>query len=382
MPKVANVTSEKLSDEDILKISEQYSTIEAFLYDRCMGRLKRGEDPDLQLCYERLGQYITSTIAPQPQSGVLLYQQASEELRVLPTGCESLDELFGHGVREGQVSELVGESASGKTQVLMQLAAVTALRGEGVIFFDLTNSFRAERVLRIAAAASGLRPEVAGSESFAQEVLSNIAVLRTHDIHNVLYLMDMVARALEQRHIQVARIQDLTAGSNSSSSAAAAPQQAPGRAPHGPSLSELLGPAVPSLLIMDSISSVVTPVLGGKQHSQGHVLMLSLSRMVKQCADRYKLAAVVSNHVVGGGGSSIWPPPSGTSSSSRSSTKPALGEHWRNQCSWRVQLSIVQSGGMGMRVAERLASPLHGPGAKAWFRITEEGLISIPPQHR
>ncbi|GAX79733.1 hypothetical protein CEUSTIGMA_g7174.t1 [Chlamydomonas eustigma] len=380
MPQTVNIKSEILYPEDISKISAQYSTIEAFLYDRCMGRLKGIEDAHLRESYEKLDQYITSTLAPQPQSGLQLYQQASKDLRVLPTGCESLDELFGHGVREGQVTELVGESSSGKTQVLMQLAAVTALRGEGVIFFDLTNSFRAERVLRMAAATSGLSPEAASSESFAKEVLSNIAVLRAHDIHHVLSLMDMVARALEQHHFQPGGQAPTT--DDSSAAAAQASQQAPGGASITPSLSGLLGSAVPSLLILDSISSVVTPVLGGKQHSQGHVLMLSLSRIVKQCADRYKLAAVVSNHVVGGGGSSIWPPPAGSSSSS--STKPALGEHWRNQCSWRVQLSVVQSGdgGIGLRVAERLASPLHAPGAQAWFRIIEEGLISIPPPQR
>jgi RecA/RadA recombinase len=56
------------------------------------------------------------------------------------------------GFREGQLTELVGESSSGKTQILMQAAAVTALRGEGVIFLDTTNSFSSERVLAMARA--------------------------------------------------------------------------------------------------------------------------------------------------------------------------------------------------------------------------------------
>ena len=71
--------------------------------------------------------------------------------------------------------------------------------------------------------------------------------------------------------------------------------------------------------------------------------MLSLARMIKALAERHSLAAVVSNHVVGGGSGGF--------------VKPALGEHWRNQPSWRLLLSNQQ--GSSVKVAQRLASPLH-----------------------
>ena len=44
-------------------------------------------------------------------------------LEILPTGCDSIDELLGGGLRQGQVIEFAGPSASGKTQLCLSAAA-------------------------------------------------------------------------------------------------------------------------------------------------------------------------------------------------------------------------------------------------------------------
>ena len=63
-------------------------------------------------------------LAPVPRSGTDLYAHAATDVRVLPTGCDSLDALMGGGFREGQLTELAGESASGKTQILFQVMVI------------------------------------------------------------------------------------------------------------------------------------------------------------------------------------------------------------------------------------------------------------------
>ena len=50
-------------------------------------------------------------------------------LEILPTGCDSIDELLGGGLRQGQVIEFAGPSASGKTQLCLSAAASFAALG-------------------------------------------------------------------------------------------------------------------------------------------------------------------------------------------------------------------------------------------------------------
>ena len=79
------------------------------------------------------------------------------------------------------------------------------------------------------------------------------------------------------------------------------------------------------LIVVDSVSALVTPVLGagGTQHSQGHALMLGVGRLLKHIAVHYTLAVLCTNHVVG----------------SNSEPRPALGETWKNQPHVRLHLT-------------------------------------------
>ncbi len=72
-----------------------------------------------------------------------------------------MDELLQGGAREGQVLELVGEPGSGKTQMCMMLTAMTASRGERVVYVDTNNSFSGERLARLTQRV-GLQQSVSG----------------------------------------------------------------------------------------------------------------------------------------------------------------------------------------------------------------------------
>ena len=65
------------------------------------------------------------------------------------------------------------------------------------------------------------------------------------------------------------------------------------------------GAALPnrvSLLVIDSVSSLISPILGAKQANQGHVLMIQLATSLKQLAATLGLAVLATNHTVSGDG--------------------------------------------------------------------------------
>ncbi|HPT20143.1 MAG TPA: DNA repair and recombination protein RadB [Methanothrix sp.] len=67
----------------------------------------------------------------------------------LPTGCQSLDLLLGGGFEAGIISQIYGESGTGKSNIVLQLAVQAVARGLRVIFID-TEGFSAERFKQIA----------------------------------------------------------------------------------------------------------------------------------------------------------------------------------------------------------------------------------------
>jgi DNA repair protein RadB len=67
----------------------------------------------------------------------------------LPSGCQSLDLLLGGGFESGIITQLYGESGTGKSNIVMQLSVQAVARGFRVIFID-TEGFSAERFKQIA----------------------------------------------------------------------------------------------------------------------------------------------------------------------------------------------------------------------------------------
>ena len=70
-------------------------------------------------------------------------------LERLPSGCQSLDLLLGGGVESGVITQIYGESGTGKSNIVLQLAVQAVARGFRVIFID-TEGFSAERFKQIA----------------------------------------------------------------------------------------------------------------------------------------------------------------------------------------------------------------------------------------
>ncbi|KAM6239111.1 DNA repair protein RAD51 homolog 4 isoform 4-T4 [Spheniscus humboldti] len=82
------------------------------------------------------------------------------------------------------------------------------------------------------------------------------------------------------------------------------------------------------IVVIDSVSAVIYPLLGGKQ-SEGLAIMMQLARELKTLAREFSLAVVVTNQV--------------TRDSSTGPLKPALGRSWSFVPSTRVLLESKEA---------------------------------------
>ncbi|XP_051113204.1 DNA repair protein RAD51 homolog 4 isoform X4 [Andrographis paniculata] len=185
-------------------------------------------------------------------NGIELLKDARQNKCKVSTGCERIDALLEGGLCEGHVTELVGPSSSGKTQVCLKSASHVARNYSGtVMYFDSGNSFSAKRISHFLK-QQPLDPSNAEGDKVLQQI---------------------------QRQVR--------------------------------------------MLIIDSLSSLIAPVLGGGG-PHGHALMVTTGFLLKEIAHEHNISILVTNHTVAGEGGS---------------SKPALGESWKSIPHVRLLLS-------------------------------------------
>ncbi len=67
----------------------------------------------------------------------------------ISTGSKAIDGVLGGGIRSGMITDIYGESGSGKSQLCFTLCANCAKDSADVLFVDTTGTFRAERIMEI-----------------------------------------------------------------------------------------------------------------------------------------------------------------------------------------------------------------------------------------
>ncbi|CAA7026281.1 unnamed protein product [Microthlaspi erraticum] len=214
-------------------------------------------------------------------NGMELLEDLHRNKHTLSTGDKGIDSLLQGGFREGQVTELVGPSSSGKTQFCMQAAASVAEKYSArVLYLDTGNSFSARRIAQFICSSS--------DAALRQKVLSRISCQMVYDVYtmfDMLHGLEVTLRSQAQMNVNEDRLQ---------------------------------------LLVVDSISSLITPILGGSG-SQGRALMVAVGYMLKKLAHEHNIAILVTNHTVGAG--------------EGGRTKPALGETWKSIPHVRLMLT-------------------------------------------
>ena len=68
---------------------------------------------------------------------------------MIKTGLKELDQFLGGGIKEGLVTNISGQSATGKTQLVFQIGLNALRSGKDVLFQDTTGEFRPERLVEM-----------------------------------------------------------------------------------------------------------------------------------------------------------------------------------------------------------------------------------------
>ncbi|KGN47440.2 DNA repair protein RAD51 homolog 4 isoform X3 [Cucumis sativus] len=288
---------------------------------------------------EKLKQGITQILSiidateRQPWvNGLELLEDARENKNILSIGFEGVDVLLGGGLREGQLTEIVGPSSSGKTQVCLRAASNVAKNYKAEVFYmDTGNSFSPQRISGFVNWKPGTALDWS-EQSMLQRVMTSISC---HSVFNIFALFDVLHQLEFNLRSQTCK-----------------------------------GDRRVQLLIIDSISSLITPILGGSS-SQGHALMISAGTLLKKIAHEHNIAVLVisylkilqlqhgflstvTNHTVGG---------------DRGTSKPALGESWKSVPHVRLQLS--RDAGSNVCQASILKHSSMASGMTARFVIYE-----------
>ncbi|KAJ0983955.1 hypothetical protein J5N97_002311 [Dioscorea zingiberensis] len=199
-----------------------------------------------------------------------------------------IDKLLGGGLRRGQLTEIVGPSSSGKTQVCLYTALHVADKNLGaVMFLDTCNSFSPKRIAGMISQYSD-HSVSEGNERRRNRIMTGIICRSVFDIFELLGVLHELSSASKR--------------------------QVKNQDPR------------PCLLIIDSISFLITPILGGKD-SQGRMLMVSCGTLLKKLANEHNISILVTNHMVGGEGGV---------------PKPALGESWKSIPHAQAQARLIR----------------------------------------
>ncbi|XP_060076530.1 DNA repair protein RAD51 homolog 4-like [Ylistrum balloti] len=188
-----------------------------------------------------------------PVSGADMYETAMASISILTTGCNRVDDLLDGGLYTGEVTEIAGEIAAGKTQFCMTCAsAVICGAQQNVYYIDTCGALSLERVLQIA--------EHSGKE-IEESTFQRMRCYQAFDVFSLLSeLENLRCNILQQTDDFYSNLK---------------------------------------LLVVDNIASVIYPVLGGQQ-MDGHGLMVTLSRKLKQLAVDCSIAILITNNVVSG----------------------------------------------------------------------------------
>ncbi|KAM9370418.1 DNA repair protein RAD51 homolog 4 [Phaethornis superciliosus] len=263
-----------------------------------------------------------------PANGADLYEELKSTTAILSTGIPSLDQLLDSGLYTGEVTELMGAPGSGKTQVCLGIAATVSLSlKHRVLFLDSTGGLTASRLYQM------LQARVEDEEE-QLEALQRIQVVRVFDIYEMLSALQELRDCLSQQ------------------------------------VMSSVGPL--KIVVIDSVSAVIYPLLGGKQ-SEGLAIMMQLARELKSLAREFSLSVVVTNQV--------------TRDSSTGPLKPALGRSWSFVPSTRVLLESKEATwekATTQRVASLAKSPRQPTGIHVELDIgnadVQEPSPVTPPQ--
>ncbi|KAE8895253.1 hypothetical protein PF005_g7108 [Phytophthora fragariae] len=268
---------------------------------------------------EELVAKLSIRLAPASRSAFDLFLESANHPTFLRTGLTNIDQALNGGLHCRALSEFVGTSGIGKSQVAMTLAVICAMDypESGVMFFDVEHNFSAKRLLQITLARIGLTNS--GQEAILNQlaagIIKRIRVVKVRSIAALAAKLKEVEDSMHSFRVK--------------------------------------------LLIIDCATTLFSKA-NDLTHAQRQHQMLRLARDLKLFADTYQAFVVVTNRastVEGGGG--LY-------------TKPQLGDNWAHCVTTRFvmerhslycAMTIMKSS-----VAGYVVQP---------FTVTEGGVVSV-----
>ena len=265
---------------------------------------------------------LVSRYGCQLIQGKELWKETLNLTKIISTGCPKIDSLMDGGLFTGELCELFGPPSSGKTQFAFNLtASVLVTKKLNVLYYDLNGSYSSKRIAEII--------DHKMENHTQMEMREILAKLHCVQIFNVFELIS---------HLE--NIKDRMVSSTDKF---------------------IFGI---KLIVIDSINSIITPILGGSQ-TQGHALMIKLSLLLKEISYENNIAVILLNGTVTAKNHEYM----------NSKFKPALGKHWLPVPAVRVFLDFASASNLDLRsLVIHKHNRLPTNQKKVLFNITESGL--------
>ncbi|GAA6005812.1 uncharacterized protein JCM10292_004646 [Rhodotorula paludigena] len=224
-----------------------------------------------------------------------------EGTRVLTTGDAGLDELLGGGVRVGSLTEIAGQSSSGKTNICLQLCLTAQLPpeqgglGGGALFVSSEGTLSSSRLLSMAEHLASTVPATEGAAPrTAWDFLDNVHTEKAPDVDTLVAVLSYHAPAAIERLASLA-------ASSAPLPSLLSPALDPAPSQYLSSTrTSIPRPALPiRLLVVDSIAAPfrAETETGSSGFANRAKEFAQLGDTLKRLAHVYRLAVVVVNQV-------------------------------------------------------------------------------------
>ncbi|XP_061461364.1 DNA repair protein RAD51 homolog 4 isoform X3 [Rhineura floridana] len=123
---------------------------------------------------------LLAHFASFPVNGADLYEELKNATAILSTGSKSLDKILDSGLYTGEVTEFMGTAGAGKTQVCLSIAVnVSHNLKQNVLYIDSMGGFTASRLLQ-------LLQDRTENEEEQVEALQRVQIVRVFDAYKML----------------------------------------------------------------------------------------------------------------------------------------------------------------------------------------------------
>lgn len=235
----------------------------------------------------------------------------------LTTGSPAIDKILGGGIETGTISEIVGDYASGKTNMCFTIC-VCRLKDhpdESILFIDTEGTFSPERITEIAINRGAEKPE---------EILKRIVHVEVLNSDHYQWVIDHLDQQIKTRNIKA--------------------------------------------IIIDSLLATLRAEYTGRELlSERQQILNKMLWKLRRIAETFNIAPILTNQVLAN--------PSGTLSQDPVVLHPPIGGHiLSHSANTRLYLRKAETSTIpNLRIA-RLIDSNWRPWAEVTFKITEKGI--------